>query len=415
MRDTTTRRSTPRLPLTWKVGLAGVTAQGVTFGFARYGYGLFLPEMRRDFSLSVSLIGLIGSATYISYMVSLLLVGVLSRRCGPRPLVIAGGVSAAAGMFLVAFAGNTGALAAGLILAGLSPGFVWAPYSDAVARMVPADRRERLMALIPSGTAFAVVVAGPLAIFATGPAWQYAWSAFAVAALAVTLLNAWVLPGGPASPRTRHPEKGPGWRWFARTATVPLYVTAGSYGLIGAVYWTFAADTVARNLSADQLAVPLFWTLMGLAGTAGVAAGAFIDRLGLRRAQLCLFLALALAIALLGAAPDSLPAVALSAVFYGPAFMATSGLLAVWSYQVFPEHPATGFSATVFFLGLGTVTGPAALGAFADRNGLDAAFLLTAAITLLTPLARPAPQRGRRAASSATASPLRDSETRERI
>ncbi|MBM4792838.1 MFS transporter [Streptomyces sioyaensis] len=391
-------REKQRLSAAWKVGIAGVAAQGVTFGFARYGYGLFLPEIRNEFDLSVSLVGLIGSATYISYLIALLIVGVLSARFGPRPLVIAGGLSAAAGMLLVAYAEGTGMLVAGLVMAGLSPGFAWAPYSDAVDRMVPERQRERVMALIPSGTAFAVVVAGPLAIIAKGPAWQYAWTAFAVAALAVTLYNARILPGGPHRRTTEGSAQRVSLRWFARVQAVPLYLTALSYGLIGAVYWTFAVDAVSQDLKEGDPTGPLFWTLMGLAGTAGVFTGVLIARQGLRRTQVYLFLAMAAAIALLGIAPGAIPAVAASAVLYGPAFMAGSGLLAVWSYQVFPEQPSTGFSSAVFFLGIGTIIGPAALGAFADHYSLRAAFLLTAAITLLTLLARPSRRQNRIAA-----------------
>ncbi|MGP3954313.1 MFS transporter, partial [Streptomyces sp. 7N604] len=140
----------PPSPLSpqWRVGLAGMTAIGVTFGFARYGYGLFLPEFRREFGLSVSLVGLIGSASYIGYVVALTLVGVLVSRFGPRPLVIAGGLSATVGMGLVAFARGPVPLTAGLILAGSSAGWAWAPYSDAVDRLVPQDRRERVMGVI---------------------------------------------------------------------------------------------------------------------------------------------------------------------------------------------------------------------------------------------------------------------------
>ncbi|MGP3928241.1 MFS transporter, partial [Streptomyces sp. 8N616] len=186
----------PPSPLSpqWRVGLAGMTAIGVTFGFARYGYGLFLPEFRREFGLSVSLVGLIGSASYIGYVVALTLVGVLVSRFGPRPLVIAGGLSATVGMGLVAFARGPVPLTAGLILAGSSAGWSWAPYSDAVDRLVPQDRRERVMGVISGGTAFAVVVAGPLALIARDTGWRYAWLVFAAAALATTVYNARVLP-----------------------------------------------------------------------------------------------------------------------------------------------------------------------------------------------------------------------------
>lgn len=377
------------LSVAWRVGIAGVAAQGVTFGFARYGYGLFLPEIRDQFHVSVSLVGFIGSATYVSYLVALLSVGVLSNRIGPRPLIIAGGSSAAGGMAMVAFADSIELLAAGLILAGMSPGFAWAPWSDAVVRMVPQKRRERVMALIPSGTAFAVAVAGPLAIFLRGSAWQYAWMAFAAAAVVVTVYDARLLPKGPNRQATGAPRQRMRLSWYGRRRAVPLFVTALSYGLIGAVYWTFAVDAVSQGLPDNDPTGPLFWTLMGIAGTAGVFTGVLIARQGLGGTQSILFVSMAAAIGLLGMAPDAVPAVAASAVLYGPAFMAGSGLLAVWSYQVFPEQPATGFSVAVFFLGIGTIIGPAALGTFADQYSLRAAFLLTAVIAVLTLLARP--------------------------
>ncbi|WP_216843650.1 hypothetical protein [Phytoactinopolyspora alkaliphila] len=79
---------------------------------------------------------------------------------------------------------------------------------------------------------------------------------------------------------------------------------------------------------------------------------------------------------------------ALSAVTYGPAFMAVSALLAIWSYQTFPDRPTAGFSATVFFLGAGTIAGPAMVGVIAERHGLRAAPLLAAVVALLTVLVR---------------------------
>jgi predicted MFS family arabinose efflux permease len=384
-------RRTHALSAAWQVGIAGTAAQGVTFGFGRYGYGLFLPEIRDEFQLSVSLVGVIGSASYVSYLIALILVGSLSARLGPRPLVVAGGVAAVVGMVLVARAESVGVLVAGLVLAGSSPGFAWAPFSDAIDRLVPAERRELVMALIPSGTALAVAVAGSLAIVATGPAWHHAWTIFAAVALLVTVYNARVLPGGPQTTAAaressrRHLDL----RWLVRAQAMPLYATGLSYGMVGAVYWTFAVDAVSQNAAAGEATGPLFATFLGLVGTAGIFTGVLISRWGMRGAQRGLFLAMASGIALLGVAPQALPAVAASGLLFGPAFMAGSGLLAVWSYQVFPERPSAGFSATVFFLGIGTIIGPAALGAFADHYSLGAAFLLTAGIAALTLLARP--------------------------
>ncbi len=366
-----------------RLALAGASAIGVTFGFARYGYGLFLPELRAEFGLSVSAVGMVGSATYAGYLVSLLLVGALVARLGPRPLVVAGGLSAAVGMGLVALAQGPGMLTAGLVLAGTSSGWAWAPYSDAVDRTVPAGRRERVMGTIASGTAFAVVVAGPLALLARGTGWRYAWLVFALAALAASIGNARVLPGGPG-----RAVRTPG-RVGYRRAAVPLLLTAVLYGVVGSVYWSFAVDAVTEAAGSGSTTGPLFWSLMGLAGTVGALAGHAIARFGLRRVHTALFCGLAASVALLGLAPGSLPAIAASALVYGPSFMTGSGLLAVWSYRVFPERPSAGLSVTVLFLGLGTIAGPALIGSYAELHGLRTGFLLTAGVAALALVCTP--------------------------
>ncbi|QSB05378.1 MFS transporter [Natronoglycomyces albus] len=367
--------------------LAGLAAVGVSFGFARYGYGLFLPSIRADFDLSITMVGLIGSATYVGYLAALILVGALAARVGPRLLIATGTVAATIGTALVGLAPNVGVLAVGLILAGTSAGWIWAPFSDAVDQMLPIEQRQRVLAIIPAGTAFAVVVAGPLAILTHGSAWRWAWLVFAAGALFATVYNLRVICAG--APRKSSGTFDLYGRWLLRPAAGLLYLTALSYGIVGSVYWLLAVEAVSAGAGMGQHTAAVFWTLTGAAGTVAVFSGPMFSRLSLATVQPLLFLCLATAVALLGIAPGMLLAVWTSALLYGPAFMAGSGLLAVWSYRVFPERPTMGFSATVFFLGIGTIVGPAAAGMIVEHHGMSTVFLLTAAVAVATLLARP--------------------------
>ena len=85
-------------------------------------------------------------------------------------------------------------------LAAASPGWSWAPFSDAVARMIRPESQSRTLSIITTGTTFGVLVAGPAALMAGG-SWRGAWIAFAVVALAVTVWNALLLTRGTARQR----------------------------------------------------------------------------------------------------------------------------------------------------------------------------------------------------------------------
>src|SRR5690606_466232 len=150
---------------------------------------------------------------------------------------------------------------------------------------------------------------------------------------------------------------------------------------VGSFYWNYATEAITRA-TAEDAAVALFWTLIGIAGTTGVAAGWFLARWGLHRGAALLFAAIAVAVALLAVAPGAPVVTGLSAVLYGPAFMGVSSLLAVWSYQTFPERPTSGFTMTLLLLGVGTIAGPATLGLLAEEYGLRAAFGCAAVVAL---------------------------------
>ena len=59
---------------------AGIGVIGVSFGMARYGFGLLAPEIRATFSLSSAAVGLLGAGSYLAYIASS--IGFLSSSSG---------------------------------------------------------------------------------------------------------------------------------------------------------------------------------------------------------------------------------------------------------------------------------------------------------------------------------------------
>ena len=362
-----------------RVGAAGFCAIAVSFGPARAGYGLFLPQFRDEFGLSIQLSGLVASGLQAGYLVALLAVGLLVSRVGTRPLILLGMICAGAGMVLVASAPNAVLLAAGVVVAGTSAGWSWAPYNDAVDAAVPERLHGRVLSIISTGTTFGVLAAGLTALWVDA-SWRTAWLVFALSAVLAGAVNLAFVRRAPVRPGAA----GPGLRRLERTGAGPLFAVALSFGAVSAFYWAFAVELVSRFLELPLAPGPLFYVVVGLAGFAGLFVGDAVRRFGLVAVLLGVLAALVVAPGLLAAAPGVLAVVGASAALYGVGVMAMSSLLSLWSSLVFRGSPSTGFSATLLFFGAGCVAGPALLGALAGSAGLAAAFATAAALTLGT-------------------------------
>ncbi len=379
---------------TIQLALAGSSAVAVAFGFARYGYGLFVPTFREEFGLSTEAVGLVSSAGYATYLPAMAATGFLSGRVGPRLPMVAGAVCAGVGMLLIATARGPLPLVAGVLLAGTSPALCVAPFADAVAMLVREERRDRVLSAISTGTTLGLAAAGPVVLLtaaggpADGPGWRYAWAAFAAAALLVALWNARLLPGEPY--RQASAEAGakdgtgvlcPGW--FLRRGSAPLLGQAFSYGLITAFYYTYAVDLV-RQSGFGEAWGPILWSLVGIVGVTGVIAGDAVSRFGLGSCLVVCLGVLALSIGALGLTEGSWLLVVVCAMAFGASYLPIGALLVLWSANVFHESPATGLSVVLFSMALGSVVGPAVLGVVAGVFDLRVAFWCAAALTILS-------------------------------
>ena len=394
-----------RAGISWLVA-PGLGLIAVTYGLARFAYGLFLPDMRASFELSPSLLGLIGAGSYLGYCVAIVFSLLYTSRTGPRLMAVAAGAVAVLGMALVAGAPVAWVLALGVLVAGSSTGLASPPMAEAVARSVPEGLQDRANALINCGTSVGVALSGPAALLVDGQ-WRIAWAAFALAGVVVLAWNAAVMPrvavaadrGGRAGLEAGEDAasgagSGDGSLSYlvgarVRARSVPLFVAALGLGFSSAAYWTFARDLVVRAGDLGQAGSTLFWTVLGVSGLAGGAAGDLVGRFGLATVMRGALLAMAASIALLAVAPGVLPLAYLSAALFGSTYILLSGVVLLWSVGVFSEGPSAGLGAAFLLIAAGQAAGSPAAGTLAGATDPTTAFLSFAAVAVLTALVKP--------------------------
>jgi predicted MFS family arabinose efflux permease len=271
-------RQVRRIPLV----AAGVAMVATTFGLARYGYGLLLPDIRRSFGLSSTALGLIATGSYAAYLVGTAASAGLGDRAGPRRPVLIGGACAVAGMVLIAVAPSPVVLAAGVMVAGVSAAIAYPPFSEAVARALPRRERGRALSIISAGTGWGVVVAVLVALV-VGESWRYAWAAFAAVGLLATVLAGVALRRIGGRPETADVDALPlSWSWFVCPRSGPLLAGALLVGMGASVYWTFAPDFAASG-AAGRSGAPVLLGVVGVASVLGSVAGDLLERIGGRQ------------------------------------------------------------------------------------------------------------------------------------
>jgi predicted MFS family arabinose efflux permease len=378
--------------MTWLV-VPGLAMIAVTYGLARFAYGLFLPEMRQAFGLSETLLGLIGAGSYVGYCVTIIIALVFTSRTGPRFMAVVAGTVAVVGMAAVASAPSAWVLALGVLAAGSSSGLASPPMGEAVVRSIRRGLQDRANTLINSGTSIGVALSGPAALL-LAEQWRLAWAAFAFIGLLVLLWNARVIPhkavsGGPQDQTEAGGVPRLSVRYLIGARSVLLYVAATGVGFASAAYWTFSRDLVVQTGDLSVTGSTLFWTVIGVSGIAGGLAGDLVRRLGLTRAFRASLLCMAAAVGLLAAAPDVLLLAYLSATLFGSTYIMLTGIILVWSVTVFHERPSAGLGAAFLLLAVGQIMGALIAGGVAEVVGLPPTFWAFAGVAVLTALIRP--------------------------
>jgi len=385
--------------------LPGTAMIAVTFGLARYGYGLLLPDMRAEIQMTASTAGLVSSAAYLSYLAANIGVVAVLTRWGPRVAVAGAALLAAVGMGVIAGAHSVMFLAIGVVVAGAAAGMSFPPYADIVAGQVRPEKRDAVWATISSGTGWGVAIAGPIAIVA-GDQWRVAWAIFVITAVVVGALAVFHAPAA-EDRRARLPQLS--ITWFFCPKSRPLLLSAVLVGAGSSVWWAFSVDAL-RQAGLDPSAARLTYAVCGAAMLLASFSGAVFARFGLRPSYLVSCVLLAASLAVFGLSTAHLPSAVAAAIVFGAVYATVIAVHGVWSSRVFADHPSAGLSAVNTALTIGTLVGPTLAGVLIQQADFRVA-LITVAVLTLVALPFSPPSARRKAVIDAhrcTAAPVRD-------
>lgn len=360
----------------WRTATLGAAVIAVCYGFARYAYGLFVPQFGAAFDLSSTELGLLGGASTLGYTAGLLLAPVATRRSA-RGTTVAAGALAAAGLVTMAVPGSVAVFGAGLVVAGSGAGMVSPGVAQLINQTVHARVRVQAQTWANTGTSLGLVASAATPILAFG--WRWIWMLFGLTAAVVAVVAFLTLP---RDARVRPLAGELSFGVLRRPGLVALLGNSVLLGITSAPYWNFSRDLALRSGLTVQMSA-WFWATIGAAGLIGGIAGRFVHRYGLTRTNLATWTVWAMGMAVL-ALPGlgAVPAL-LSAAVFGAGYMALSGICILWAERLYPRTPALGVTLSFCALGAGQTVGAPAAGALADHAGLPAVFAAAGALGLV--------------------------------
>lgn len=358
-----------------RLTLSGFMLIAVTYGLARFAWGMMMPQVAQQISFSPRASGMLAACSYLAYCLATPGATLLLARWGVRSTAMLAALTAMLGLLLLAAASSTWLIAGGLFIAGLGAGLASPALASAVSRQIDASRQTAANTLINAGTGAGIIVSVPIFMLVPG-GWRTACCCFAALALISLLLARYCLPAGRADPQ----GSPVGWRdRLHNRALQRVIIIAFLSGVASAAWWCFGPDVLRQHSHLNEGQASMLWLVSGAAGILGALTGPLARCIGMRQVYWLAQLAMAVPLLLLAALTHFSYWLIPAAALCGAGYVTLSGILLVAGAAATPQNAASGVAAAFLTLAIGQIGG-AILFAQIYSSSAATALLLFAAI-----------------------------------
>ncbi len=367
--------------------LFGAALVAISYGLARFAFGLFVPPIRDDLGLTSSEIGIIGALPLISFVLATIVAPFSADRLGARYTAVLSGIFGVVGLALISEADGPILLGIGVFACGVCTGLMMPALTAAMQVVVDRAVHGRVSSVMNAGTSVGVILAVPTVLF-LADAWRAAYVSFAAMASIGVMATFFFIPSVsrimPSNAALPPPISLLQWSRLFR-----LSLFAFVMGFVSAPYWIFAPDLVVTlgALSSSQTA--WLWLAVGIAGLGGAVASDLADRNNPPITHALMLMMLAASLSLLAASPAQLSLASFSALVFGLAYMSLTGLYLMTGIRLLPGRLSMGPVLPFMACALGQAVGSPIVGILVDEFGYADAFAVFSAVGIVVALLSP--------------------------
>ncbi|ALV40726.1 MFS transporter [Pseudarthrobacter sulfonivorans] len=294
-----------RLPVGALIVLAAIGFTAITTELLPSG---LLPQISADFRVSEATAGYLTAGYAAIIVVTVIPLSLLLSRVPRHYLLIALILFFAASNALVAIVSDFGAAMGSRVVGGIAHGLLWSAMAPFVARIVPAHKVGKALAIVFSGNSLGLAIGAPVGT-ALGNivGWRAAFLVLAASGVVLALLAVWLLPPVRRIPDAPHPSirKAIGQPGVKTVAVGWPLMLMAHFAL-----FTYIAPFL-REVRLPDFSIPLSISVLGVAGLVGIwIAGITVDSRP-RRWLLITVAGVVVSVSLLPLVGSVLPALAL--------------------------------------------------------------------------------------------------------